>query len=202
MSTLVGAVLAGWGCGGEPADPRDEPELCEGFPDWVTSPYVLPFPAGAGYVVDQGNCSPPGNGHRGAARYGYDFLMPIGTRVTAARGGVVLLIVESHVDGEVAASGKDNYLLLRHDDGSVALYGHFTNSGVVVDSGATVQAGATVGYSGNTGNTGNKPHLHFSVQGCNPVILGSAACPTVPVTFRNTDPNPQGLERGRTYGAR
>jgi murein DD-endopeptidase MepM/ murein hydrolase activator NlpD len=193
-------MVAGPACGGA-TDPQAANEVCEGFAEWLTSPYVLPFPVGAAYLVDQANCSSPGNGHRGAARYGYDFLMPIGTRVTAARGGVVLLLEESHLDGEVAPSGKDNYLLILHDDGSVALYGHFTNSGVAVDSGATVQAGDAVGYSGNTGNTGNKPHLHFSVHSCNPVVLGSDACPTVPVTFSNTDPNPQGLARGRTYTA-
>jgi hypothetical protein len=84
-------------------------ESCGGFGDWSTSPYVLPFPTGAGYLVDQANCSPPGNGHRGVARYGYDFLMPIGTRVTAARAGVVVHMEESHVDGDVAFTGSDNY---------------------------------------------------------------------------------------------
>ncbi len=85
---------------------------CVGFPDWQTSPYVLPYAAGTSHLVDQANCSPPGNGHRGTARYGYDFLMPIGTRVTTARGGVVVLLEESHFDGEIAATGKDNYLYI------------------------------------------------------------------------------------------
>jgi len=31
--------------------------------------------------------------------------------------------------------------------------------------------------------------------------LGTANCPTLTVNFRNTDPNPQGLDRGRTYTA-
>jgi hypothetical protein len=39
--------------------------------------------------VDQGNCSPPGNGHTGVTKFGYDFLMPIGTPFYAARGGLV-----------------------------------------------------------------------------------------------------------------
>jgi murein DD-endopeptidase MepM/ murein hydrolase activator NlpD len=176
-------------------------EVCEGFGDWRTSPYTLPYPAGTAYVVDQANCSPPGNGHRGAARYGYDFLMPIGTRVTAARGGVVVHVEESHADGEIASSGKDNYLLIRHDDGTFALYGHFTHDGVAVSVGDTVQAGQTVGQSGNTGDTGNKPHLHLSVTGCDPVTRGTANCPTLAFNFRNTDPNPTGLERYRSYRA-
>ncbi|MBA3559280.1 MAG: M23 family metallopeptidase [Gemmatimonadaceae bacterium] len=175
--------------------------VLRGFPDWQTSPYVLPYAAGTSHLVDQANCSPAGNGHRGTARYGYDFLMPIGTRVTAARGGVVVLLEESHFDGEIAATGKDNYLYMVHDDGTGALYGHFTNQGIAVDSGQTVLPGMLLGFSGNTGNTANKPHLHLSVFKCNPVTLGSAACPTAPFTFRNTDPNPQGLQRGQTYAA-
>jgi hypothetical protein len=56
--------------------------------------------------------------------------------------------------------------------------------------------------SGNTGNTANKPHLHFSVTNCDPVSQGTAQCPTIPVTFRNTDPNPNGLQAGVAYTAR
>jgi murein DD-endopeptidase MepM/ murein hydrolase activator NlpD len=127
--------------------------------------------------------------------------MPIGTRVIAARAGTVSSLEESHFDGEIASTGKDNFLYVLHDDGTSALYGHFTHDGVVVEAGSRVEQGMTVGFSGNTGNTSNKPHLHLSVFGCNPIVLGSANCPTAPFTFRNTDPNPQGLERGRTYAA-
>jgi len=34
------------------------------------------------------------------------------------------------------------------------------------------------------------------------MALGTANCPTLPMNFRNTDPNPQGPERGRSYLAR
>lgn len=37
-------------------------------------------------------------------------LMPIGTPVVAASAGVAFLIEESHSDGEIAATGKDNFL--------------------------------------------------------------------------------------------
>jgi hypothetical protein len=58
-----------------------------GIREWQTSPYVLPYAVGQSYFVDQGNCSPPGNGHTGAAKFGYDFQMPIGTPIYArARG--------------------------------------------------------------------------------------------------------------------
>jgi len=81
------AVLAA-GCGSSPVAP-DSSETCVGFGEWQASPYVLPYAVGVSYFVDQGNCSPPGNGHRGATKFGYDFLMPIGTPIYAARGGIV-----------------------------------------------------------------------------------------------------------------
>jgi murein DD-endopeptidase MepM/ murein hydrolase activator NlpD len=127
--------------------------------------------------------------------------MPIGTTVTAARGGTVTHVEESHFDGELAPTGKDNFLVILHGDGTTALYGHFTHDGISVSVGQGVSAGDLIGLSGNTGNTANKPHLHLSASGCDPVTNGTAACPTRPMTFSNTDPNPQGLQAGRSYTA-
>ena len=197
---LLAILLASAGCSLNVDIETDDP--CEGYPDWTTSPYVLPYPVGKTYTVDQGNCSPPGFGHTGAAKYSYDFAMPIGTQVTAARGGVVVFVEESHFDGEIAAVGKDNALLIRHDDGTFALYGHFTHDGVNVSVGQTVQAGADVGLSGNTGNTANRPHVHLSISSCDPISQGTVNCPTIPFTFRNTDANPNGLQVGVAYPAR
>lgn len=87
--------------------------------------------------------------------------MPIGTSVSAARAGVVIHVVESHFDGEVAATGFDDYLLLQHADGTTGLYGHVMHDGVLVEVGEAVAQGMVIARSGNTGNTGNKPHLHF-----------------------------------------
>jgi len=199
MVLVFGVLLAG--CGSSPTSP-DPVETCEGFGDWQGSPYVLPYAVGASYFVDQGNCSPPGNGHRGVTKFGYDFLMPIGTPVYAARAGLVTQVEESHFDGQVAATGFDNLVVIKHDDGTTTLYGHLTHDGAAVSIGDQVPQGALVGYSGNTGNTGNKPHLHLSAASCDPMALGTANCPTLPMNFRNTDPNPQGPERGRSYLAR
>ena len=194
------AALIGMYACGSPSAPDDE--ACAGYPDWQSSPYVLPYGVGEEFVVIQGNCAPPGNGHRGVNRYSYDFGMPIGTPIAAARGGTVVQVEESHFDGEVAATGLDNYIVVRHQDGTAALYGHLTHDGAAVNVGDVVSQGSPLGRSGNTGNTGNVPHLHFSLQACDPVSGGSAGCPTVPATFRNTDANPSGLQVGRTYQAR
>jgi murein DD-endopeptidase MepM/ murein hydrolase activator NlpD len=193
-------VLSLVGCGG--ATSPGQPETCTGYPDWVTSAYVLPYPAGSSYTVIQGNCSPPGNGHRGANRYAYDFGMAIGTPIAASRAGTVIEVEESHTDGQIAATGLDNFIVIRHADGSTALYGHLTHDGAAAAVGEAVGRGQVIAFSGNTGNTAGIPHLHVSIQACDPVTLGTAACPSRPLTFANTDPNPNGLVTGQTYLAR
>lgn len=178
------------------------PEVCTGYPDWQSSAYVLPYPAGASYQVIQGNCSPQSDGHRGANRYAYDFGMPIGTPVAASRAGTVIEVEESHTDGQVAATGFDNYVVIRHVDGTTAIYGHLTHDGVTPNIGDAVTQGEVIALSGNTGNTGGIPHLHVSIQDCDPVTLGTAGCPSRPLTYSNTDPNPGGLARGQSYLAK
>jgi murein DD-endopeptidase MepM/ murein hydrolase activator NlpD len=114
----------------------------------------------------------------------------------------VLDVEQSHFDGQIGNTGLDNYVVIGHSDGTTALYGHLTNEGSYVEVGEVVAQGALVGFSGNTGNTNNIPHLHVSVQTCDPVKRGTSNCPTIPVTFRNTDANAGGLLRGRAYTAR
>lgn len=176
-------------------------EQCTGWSAWETSSYILPYPAGSAYTVIQGNCSLPGNGHRGSSRYAYDFDMPIGSSFVAARAGTVVAVEESHLDGQVGITAPDNYIVVEHADGSAALYAHITNNGSLVAVGAPVTQGQLLGFSGNTGNTGNIPHLHFAVHVCDPVAEGLEVCPSAPSNFRNTEPNPQGLLVGRSYTA-
>jgi murein DD-endopeptidase MepM/ murein hydrolase activator NlpD len=193
------AFLLAAACSDNPTFPG---QLCVGYSDWATSPYVLPYAVGTSYEVIQGNCSPQGEGHRGANRYAYDFGMSIGTPITASRAGTVLQVEESHIDGEIAPVGFDNYLVILHADGTNALYGHLTRDGSAVAVGDVVAQGQLVAYSGNTGNTGGIPHLHVSVQNCDPVARGTGNCPSRPLTFSNTDPNVNGLVEGRVYQAK
>lgn len=197
-AVLTWVLVCSTGCASSPLAP-DSAETCAGFGEWQTSLYVLPYSAGASYFLDQGNCAAPGYGHTGVRKYGYDFLMPIGSTIVAARGGTVLHVEMSHFDGQVASSGMDNFIVIQHDDGTNGLYGHFTHDGAPLAVGDTVTAGMPIGRSGNTGNTANKPHLHFSVQSCDAVTLGTAVCATLPVNFRNTSPNPRGPQAGSSY---
>ncbi len=116
---------------------------------WENSNYVLPYPIGKSYYVNQANCS--GYGHSGFWNHGYDFTMQIGTIITAARSGTVGWANDGCPDGTVSCT---NLITIIHEDGTVAVYSHLTNGGVLVKSGDLVEVGDTIGKSGNTGNTG------------------------------------------------
>jgi murein DD-endopeptidase MepM/ murein hydrolase activator NlpD len=163
---------------------------CGGYPDWETSPYILPYPVGKTYPLYQGNCS--FGGHRAAYRYSYDFLMPIGSLVTAARAGVVSEVLDGYQDGN---NGGENWVKVRHADGTIAAYSHLHS--LIAGVGDEVRPGSPIGLSGNTGKTGGTPHLHFHVSGCSEPVN----CGTLAVTFRNTSPNPEGLLFNQEYPA-
>jgi murein DD-endopeptidase MepM/ murein hydrolase activator NlpD len=167
-------------------------ETCTGYPDWQSSPYVLPYPVGTSYSVAQGNCS--GGGHSGAYKYSYDFDMPIGTTVTAARAGTVFQIRTGYLDGDTTP-GHENYVKIQHADGNITAYSHLST--VLVQQGDVVEAGDVIGTSGNTGNTGGFRHLHFHLTPCSEPV----DCGTLPITFRNTTANPQGLQVTHVYPA-
>lgn len=184
---------------------RLQPSQSRGpYPDWKTSDYVLPYPAGKSYRVSQGNFY---GGHltllNGAFRYSYDFAMPIGSVIVTARSGRVAYTRTYHRNGNGGGPvGSDNVVLIDHLDGTYALYGHLTFQGALVSVGDFVHQGQPIALSGNTGMTGGLPHLHFMVSRC---PGGSIPCgrdlTSIPVTFRNTRPNPQGLQTGQSYEA-
>ncbi len=185
------------GCDTKPA----ATESCTGYGEPRDSAYVLPYAAGRQHRVSQANCSRPGDGHRGSERYAYDFAMPIGTPVVAMRAGVVTQVEESHRDGEIASKGFDNYVVIRHDDGTHALYAHLTHDGADCELGSLIVQGQVIGRSGNTGNTNNFEHLHLAMHICDPVSNGSEDCPTSPLTFNNSEPRAQVLLRDHDYTA-
>jgi len=166
------------------------------FPEPSESPYILPFPQGEAHLLSQSCCNPWG-GHRN--RIAYDFAMPIGSPIVAARDGEVIEVIARYRDGDLTR-GHNNRVLIRHSDQSVAWYGHLQQGSVVVTVGSTVAAGERIASCGNSGNTGNLPHLHFEVFQSIPYDYADA----VPVSFRNA-PGPRdkrgALEAGATYTA-
>jgi hypothetical protein len=81
--------------------------------------------------------------------------MPENTALRSIADGVV----ERVVDFGNTNIGKG--VMIRHDDGTVAIYGHLNE--VDVKPGQHVDAGDVIGLSGNTGHS-TGPHLHFGLM--------------------------------------
>jgi murein DD-endopeptidase MepM/ murein hydrolase activator NlpD len=151
------------------------------FGDPAESPYILPYPVGKAYYVIQSYCV-SGNPGGHTDQLAYDFYMPVGSEVDAARGGWVREMRESSPDNG-RGYAMENYVWIEHDDGSVAFYAHLMHDGVDVDVGQYVRQGQRIGASGNSGNTGGMPHLHFGVYKRMPNTEEQG----IGVNFRNTD---------------
>ncbi|MCP3975168.1 MAG: M23 family metallopeptidase [bacterium] len=141
-------------------EPKTEIELClerAVFGDPVESDYVLPFPAGTGYTMFQGYCRDDTSHEEQVA---YDFAMPIGSQVTAARAGIVRDLREDVSD--TAFTSDLNFITIEHEDGSAAFYGHVMQDSIPVAIGDEVEAGDLIALSGSSGRTGEI--LHFGVS--------------------------------------
>ena len=160
-------------------------------PDVGDLSYLLPFPAGDSARLIQGNNGPWG--HTGHAAYAFDFVMPIGSRVAAARRGRVVAAAEQFIDGN-RTPGQENYVVVQHADGTFGRYYHLTKDGALVDVGQDVAAAQIIARSGNTGASAG-PHLHFDVtRDCR-----EWGCQTVQIRFRNAGAD--SLAQGRYYTA-
>lgn len=141
--------------------------LAKGVTEDADSSYVytLPYPEGRTHLLVQGYNS--WFSHKG--RMGLDFKMKTGSPVTAARTGVVVRVQEGFTKGGVHKRfyGKANAVIVQHEDGTRAYYGHLKYNGAVVQPGDTVQVGQLLGYSGSTGYSAF-PHLHFMILGVTP----------------------------------
>lgn len=122
--------------------------------------YALPFAPGKTYRVIQGYYSRLTHKERAAI----DFNMQVGTRVYAARGGVVTRVKKDGSRGGLKSKyrSEGNLIIIDHEDGTRAGYWHLQYNGAFVNVGDTVKQGQLIGLSGNTGYTA-MPHLHFLV---------------------------------------
>ena len=198
---LVPLVLSAFGCSDDsggagptvaPVPPSGSARCGDAYPNQSGSPYILPWQTGLSFNVGQGNCTDGSHATDSADRFAYDIDMPIGTSILAARAGTVLSLEERFVDGN-RTPGAENFVNVRHDDGSVGVYFHLTHQGVVVEVGAQVTQGQLIARSGDTGDS-TEPHLHFQVDAC-------GGCDSTPVSFRNTRSHVAGLVEGESYRA-
>ncbi len=90
----------------------------------------------------------------GSRNEGIDISVPEGTPIKAAENGVVIYSGSSLKE-------LGNAVLVRHDDGTVTVYGHA--SSLNVQRGQKVQRGQTLAASGMSGSA-SRPKLHFEVR--------------------------------------
>lgn len=165
------------------------------FGDPATADYVLPWPVGESYKLNNSYCVPTG-GHR--EQQAYDFLIPVGDPVLAARAGVVRRVKDDSPDD---GQGSDhNHVMVEHADGTVGFYAHLMRGSALVEVGETVEAGQIIALAGHSGTT-DVVHLHFGVYSSYPPVEGNDRA----VNFRNMDGPVDcrgGLVNGATYTAR
>jgi murein DD-endopeptidase MepM/ murein hydrolase activator NlpD len=124
--------------------------------------------------------------------------MPVGTPVRAARGGLVVKVRDTSDMGGAHASFAcySNYVLVRHDDGTLGQYCHLKKGGVQVREGDHVTEGDMIALSGNTGFSSG-PHLHFSVY----KIKNGNERESIPVKFKTAEAQAVTLRAGSRYTA-
>ncbi|MEO9850466.1 MAG: peptidoglycan DD-metalloendopeptidase family protein [Reichenbachiella sp.] len=132
------------------------------FGDPGSSAYVLPYKSGKTYKFSQVYCSEnPAWGHHNW--FAYDIDMDTGEMVVASRAGEVIAIKEDNPDiGGDCSGGKENFVFILHDDGTVMSYVHFTTDGVLVEVGDRVEQGQEIALSGNSGCSAG-PHTHVAL---------------------------------------
>lgn len=129
---------------------------------------VVVFPVQGRTVVTQVDGRSLGRtSHDGRTRHAIDIQAEVGERVVAAVAGQVVRVQAGHPDlgcdlNELGP--RANLVVVRHEDGSEAVYGHLMQHSVVVAEGARVAAGQPIARVGNSGRS-NRPHLHFHVGG-------------------------------------
>lgn len=138
----------------------DRLALCQGTEDCFYKP---PWPLGVEYGTVQGNG--PGFSHNGNQLYAFDFSVPEGGELVAARGGVVGDVVENLSKNynpcvDKNADGPANYVRIDHEDGTFGYYAHLKKDTVSPTVGDRLKRGDPVGQAGNTGRSCG-PHLHF-----------------------------------------
>ena len=140
--------------------------------------YGLPYEQGKAYCMIQGYFSPFTHKERAAL----DFKMKRGTKICAARGGVVVRLKEDGDRGGLKRKYRayGNYVIVRYTNDQLpqstrdlltskgfaggaifVMYAHLDKR--LVQQGAILTPGQQIGTCGNTGNS-EAPHLHLEIR--------------------------------------
>jgi murein DD-endopeptidase MepM/ murein hydrolase activator NlpD len=156
--------------------------------------YSLPYEPGTTHVVTQGFDGK--FSHQGSNKYAIDWQMPEGTPVCAARGGLVVKVKDDSDRGGPSMKFDlyNNYVLIRHDDGTLGHYCHLKKDGVKVHPGQIVKTGEVIALSGKTGFASG-PHLHFCVF----MTKDGRQRVSIPIKYRVADGEAVTLVEGQKY---
>lgn len=106
-----------------------------------------------------------GDGTKESFHSGIDILVAHGSEVRAAKSGQIIDHVNKYAWDEKVwtsdMSSYGNYVAIKHDDGTYAIYAHLSPNGMTTSG--YVNQGDTIALSGNSGNSGGD-HLHFQVS--------------------------------------
>jgi murein DD-endopeptidase MepM/ murein hydrolase activator NlpD len=162
---------------------------CFDLQDDPVGAYRYPWRGGVSFNVGQANNNPAGS-HNGSQAFAYDFSLPAGTQIRAARAGTVEWLQENltatfnanqpNGPGNMpfpagSLQNWGNAVRLRHAGGFTSWYFHIRANGVLVNVGDVVAQGQAIAISGNTGRSSG-PHLHFQVQADSADWGQSVAC--------------------------
>jgi murein DD-endopeptidase MepM/ murein hydrolase activator NlpD len=158
--------------------------------------YQLPYASGRSFRVTQsygGSFS-----HKGSNKYAIDWDMPQGTPVYAARGGLVVKTRDDSNRGgsSIKYDAYNNFVLIRHEDGTLGHYCHLQKGGCKVRAGQKVKPGDLIALSGNTGFSSG-PHLHFCVF----KTTNGRERASIPIKFIAAEGEGLTLLTGRNYKA-
>jgi hypothetical protein len=155
--------------------------------------YSLPYAPGSEFLVGLGYDDFPTH----VGQHAVDWTMPEETPVLAARGGVVVEAVASFSKSGLTDDMRDkgNRVIIRHDDGTFALYWHLAHNGVEVKVGQKVKEGERIALSGNTGFSAT-PHLHFMAY-----KQQGDKRQSFPTLFKSGGDEPFSIVRGAKYRA-
>ncbi len=130
----------------------------------VPPPYTYAMPFEGSFPIIQGPRGTFSHGPGSGNEEAFDWRMPEGTPILAARAGTVTGLRADETEGGPDVIYRDdyNFVMVRHDDGTFAEYVHLMPGGVKVKLGEKVSTGQQLGSSGSTGFS-SAPHLHFSV---------------------------------------
>lgn len=129
--------------------------------DELSFTYSLPYEKGKSFLLVQAYQSKLLS-HKG--EYALDFKMKRGTKICAARGGIVVEVKKDSKKGGIKPKflSEGNHVIIKHDDGTYGNYWHLKYNGAFVNVGDTVMQGDVIALAGKTGYAAF-PHLHFEV---------------------------------------